>query len=364
MISELKDLFGEWITAVAAAIHAGAARIMPARRILFVEGEGNSFTARITSAGKRVGKGAGKGALLPQTSFRLLHGRPEPALTAEWKEALRGSHIDVLMRPDQVLFRVIDFPRQATDFLDGMIRAQIDRLTPWTTSEAVFGITPPAPAANERIAMTLAATSRQKIQPLLELAADYGAASVAGLVEPPEAGDGAGPVRLFDRPLTKAAGGMIDAPRLLRLALLGAGLAAVASLAISAYAGSMLDAEQRELQHRIAQRRAALRINQSGGSAETLLAKRKQNSPSSVMVLEAISRVLPDTTYVTELRVEGDKMQVVGLTQDAPSLIRLLEQSPQFTRATFFAPTTRAQNDPGERFHIEAHITPYFGSGS
>jgi general secretion pathway protein L len=95
-----------------------------------------------------------------------------------------------------------------------------------------------------------------------------------------------------------------------------------------------------------------------------MLAKRKQTSPSSVMVLEAISRVLPGTTYVTELRVEGDKMQVVGLTQDAPSLIRLMEQSPQFTRATFFAPTTRAQNDPGERFHIEAHITPYFGSGS
>jgi general secretion pathway protein L len=82
------------------------------------------------------------------------------------------------------------------------------------------------------------------------------------------------------------------------------------------------------------------------------------------MVLEAISRVLPDSTYVTELRVEGDKMQVVGLTQDAPSLIRLIEQSPEFARATFFAPTTRDQNDPGQRFHIEAHITPYFGSGS
>jgi len=82
------------------------------------------------------------------------------------------------------------------------------------------------------------------------------------------------------------------------------------------------------------------------------------------MVLEAISRALPDTTYVTELHVEGDKMQVAGLTQDAPSLIKLIEQSPQFTRATFFAPTTRSQNDPGERFHIEAHITPYFGSGS
>jgi general secretion pathway protein L len=180
----------------------------------------------------------------------------------------------------------------------------------------------------------------------------------------PEAGREAESIRVFDSPLTNVAGAAIDVPRLLRLTLLGAGLAAVASLAISAYVGNMFDAEQQELQHRIAQRRAALRIDQPGGSPEMMLAKRKQTSPSSVMVLESISRVLPDSTYVTELRVEGDKMQVVGLTQDAPSLIRLIEQSPQFTRATFFAPTTRDQNDPGQRFHIEAHITPYFGSGS
>ena len=102
----------------------------------------------------------------------------------------------------------------------------------------------------------------------------------------------------------------------------------------------------------------------AGGSGLNMLAKRKQATPSSVMVLEAVSRVLPDTTYVTELRIEGDKVQVVGMTQNAPALIRLMEQSPQFTRATFFAPTTHAQNEPGERFHIEAHITAYFGSGT
>jgi general secretion pathway protein L len=95
-----------------------------------------------------------------------------------------------------------------------------------------------------------------------------------------------------------------------------------------------------------------------------LLAKRKQTSPSNVMVLEAISRALPDTTYVTELRIDADKMQIVGLTRNAASLIRLLEQSPQFSHATFFAPTTRDKNDPGERFHIETNIMPYFGTGS
>jgi general secretion pathway protein L len=355
MLAELKELFGVWIAAVTAAIHTIMARIVPQRRVELVEGESGRFTARMVSSAR-------KGPALAPFAFALTQGRPQPAPSAEWRAALRGSRIDIVMRPDQVLFREIDFPRQAADFLDGMVRAQIDRLTPWVASDALFGTTAPVPIANERIALTLAATSKQKIQPLFTLAADCGAASINGQVEAPDSERGAAPIRLFDRPLKRAAGGL-DVARLLRVSLLGAGLAAAASLLISVYLGSEYAAEQQELQQKIAQRRAALRINRADG-AETLLAKRKQSSPSSVMVLEAISRVLPDTTYVTELHVEGDKMQVAGLTQNAPSLIKLIEQSPQFTRATFFAPTTRSQNDPGERFHIEAHITPYFGSGS
>jgi general secretion pathway protein L len=251
------------------------------------------------------------------------------------------------------------------EFLDGMVRAQIDRLTPWTAADAVFGWSPPSNIANERIQLTLAATSKKKILPLVQLASNLGAASVTASVELPP-GEGA-PLKLkvFGTSLQSAIGRTMDAPRILRVILLCTGLAAAASLVLTAYAGNTLDVEQQQLLRRIAERRVALRLGQSaGGSAQSLLAKRKQTTPSSVMVLEAISGVLPDSTYVTELRIEGDKVQVVGISQDAPSLIRLMEQSPQLSRATFFAPTTRAQSDPGERFHIEVHITPYFGSGT
>ena len=354
MMSELKDLFAVWMSGVAAALDAVTARIAPQRRIVLVEHEGGAFTARAGALRK--------GATLPQLAFRLDHDRVEPAPGAEWRAAFRGSRVDILMRPDQVLFRAVDFPKQAADFLGGMIRAQIDRLTPWTANDAVFGMTAPAPVAGDRIALTLAATSKQTIEPLVKLAQNLGAASVVGQVVPVDAASGTDRVTLFERRLTGAS--MIDAPRLLRVALLGSCAAALLSFAISSYVVGSLEAEQQELGRRIAQRRAALRLNPGSGSAETLLARRKQTSPSSVMVLEGISRVLPDSTYVTELRIEGDKMQVAGLTQDAPALIRLIEQSPQFTRATFFAPTTRAPEDPGERFHVEAHVTPYFGSGS
>jgi general secretion pathway protein L len=77
-----------------------------------------------------------------------------------------------------------------------------------------------------------------------------------------------------------------------------------------------------------------------------------------VLALEALSKILPDQTYVTELRVEGNKLRLTGVTRDAPALIELIEQSGRFTRATFFAPTTRSSSDTGDRFHIEAIIRP------
>ena len=79
---------------------------------------------------------------------------------------------------------------------------------------------------------------------------------------------------------------------------------------------------------------------------------------ASVLVLDALSQILPDNTYVTELHLAGNKLQIVGITRDAPSLIPLIEQSPHFTRATFYAPTTRSPSDPGERFHIEMKVEP------
>ena len=357
MISEFNVLFGQWLMAVAAAVDAVVGRFMRPRQILLSESGDDTLIAKAIPARNR--------PALPDVSFRLDIGRPHPALPTDWQAAFRGGRVEVLLQSDHVMFRPLDFPSQAGDFLDGMIRTQVDRLTPWTANDAAYGWSPPTRAANDRIEVTFAATSKLKIQPILQLANALDVGSVAVFVAA-AIGEGA-PVRikLLDTSLRGAIGRTVDVPRILRAILLSAGFAAVASLLAAAYLDSSLQSEQQQLQRRISQRRAALRLDPSaGGSGLNLLARRKQTTPSSVMVLEALSRVLPDTTYVTELRIEGDKVQLVGMTRDAPALIRLIEQSPQFTRATFFAPTTHAQNEPDERFHIEAHITAYFGSGT
>jgi general secretion pathway protein L len=357
MIFEIKDIFEEWIAAVARAVEFALDRYAPRRQILLTEAGDQMFTASLKSVRKDLN--------LPEVSFRVSHGRPDPPLPADWEAAFRGGRVEVLMASGQVLFRSLDFPEKAGDFLHGMIGTQIDRLTPWTAEDAVFGWTSPSTAPNGRIELTLAATSKQEIQPLVQFAKSMGAASIAALAALPAAAGTSAKIRIFDQPISGAIGHALDVPRILRLILLGTGLAAATSTMVATFVDSEVDSEQQQLMRRISERRASLRLNpNAGGSTFDLLAKRKQTSPSSVVVLEALSQALPDGTFVTELRIEGDKVQVVGMTQDAPSLIRLMERSPQFARATFFAPTTRAQNEPGERFHIEARITPSFGSGT
>src|SRR5258708_22813966 len=118
VISELKALFDEWIAAVAGTVESVTCRLVRRRQILLSEAADNTFTARLASARN--------GSALPDVSFRLSHGRPGPSLPADWEAALRGSRVEILLTSGRVLFRSLDFPKQAVDFLDGLIPPQID----------------------------------------------------------------------------------------------------------------------------------------------------------------------------------------------------------------------------------------------
>jgi general secretion pathway protein L len=356
ILSPVQEGFSRWIDSVAGTVSGLTHRLRPNHDVRIVEEAPDTFTLRAANDGRT----SGRKSSLPDRQIRIADGVIADPLPADWARMLRGSRAEMVLRPNRFLFRPLELPRRAIEFLDGIVRSQIDRLTPWASADAVFGWTPPVEAPNDRIELTVAATARALVAPYVQAIADLGVASVAVVTVPADAA----PIKVFEqRPR-----GVLEIDRIrqaLIAVLLLSSLAAAGAWGWSAYALDSLDAEQQELTHKIAARRAALRTGPAATvSAQRMLERRKHTTPSSVIILEALSQILPDHTYVTELRIEGDKLQVVGVTRDAAALIALIEQSPHFEHAAFYAPTTRTPGDPGERFHVEAHIKPVFAVGT
>ncbi len=343
LLHAMAAFFRGWTDSVAAAVIAAFDRLSSPRVVRLIEEDNGGFAvesvARPDNMPARIG--FVDGAL------------SAPNLASTFK----GSRVEIVLQPKRFLFRPLELPARAADFLDGIVRAQIDRLTPWSASEAVFGCSPPVESGAESITTVIAATTRKVAMSYVQAVSIFHPSAVAVCTEIAERN--AGRVKVFEQ----KARGHLDAARLSRAMLAGLGATAVcALLAVIAavYVADSLGAQEDELARQISQRRAAIRIASDGGdrSPVAALERRKYETPASVIVLDALTQVLPDHTYVTELHLAGTKLQIVGITRDAPSLIPLIEQSQHFTRATFYAPTTRSSSDPGERFHIEARVEP------
>jgi len=346
--SRITLALSHWIDEVAETVLTALEHLRAAPHARFAEQKDGRFVAEDVQAPGT--------ADAPAASFRL---GPED-LAAEDESRVKAivadARVEVLLRPDRFLFRPLELPSRAGEFLDGIVRAQIDRLTPWSAANASFGWSAPIETSNGRMMITVAATGRNLIRPLTDKISGLGAASIRLSVTSPE--PGGAEITVSDLQ-TRAAREIHRARQILLYVLLGlGGLAAVSILAVIVV-GSRLEASQADIGGRIDAIRASLRARGDPSSEPVAaLRHRKQDAPSSVRVLEALSEALPDHTYLTELRMQDDKVQVIGVTKDAPALIALIERAPQFSEASFVAPTTRSLGSSGDNFHIEARIRP------
>jgi general secretion pathway protein L len=356
ILAPMQEGFNRWIDSVAGTVNGLLNRLQSNHEVRIIEEAPDTFRLHAPADGRR--------ANLTDHRIRIVGSAIKDRLPADWAKMLRGSRAEIVLNANRFLFRPLELPKRAVEFLDGIVRGQIDRLTPWAPDEAVFAWTPPSYGANDRIELVVAATARTLVAPYVQAIAGLGAASVALSTVPIGAEPHSAPVKVFEQ----RARGMFEIDRIRRalvMLFLFSGLAAAITMGYSAFALDSLDAQQQSLSQKVAALRAALRTSpEFTASAQRMLERRKQSTPSNVIVIEALSLILPDHTYVTELRIEVDKLQIVGVTRDAAGLIGLIEQSPHFTRAKFYAPTTRTPGEPGERFHIEAQIKPIFAVGT
>jgi general secretion pathway protein L len=288
------------------------------------------------------------------------------------RRSAKGSFVVLEFPADKVFVRQITVPAQACKFLDGVIRNQIERLSPWPANDVVYGFTAEAgasDAAGIEVRILMAARSdvdaaRQDLD-ALGLSADR----VVARDMDSEAADGlAGSVTLWSR---LADNSRDSIQNMTRKAGVGIAASVAASVAVSLWALASAASIRDENEGLAARSKVLQRQVQTGRTAASMAsmppAERawasKEASTSSVIVMEALSRALPDSAYVTEVRLEKENLRIVGLADDAPALLAPLEKSSHMTDVRFFAPTARGPDGRRFRFSIEARVQPHIKIG-
>jgi Tfp pilus assembly protein PilN len=100
------------------------------------------------------------------------------------------------------------------------------------------------------------------------------------------------------------------------------------------------------------------KLQQEGDALEKvikLLRGGEMESPKKIAILRELTQIIPKEAYITELRVDDEKIELVGFAKSATELISTLESSPFFRAPQFSSPINKRGADL-EMFSLKAEI--------
>jgi general secretion pathway protein L len=261
------------------------------------------------------------------------------------------------LTPGQVLNKTISLPLAARRNIGQVLEFELDRETPFRAEEVLWTF---------RIGQLHRDADRVDVE--LDLVPRAAVAATVMLVE--AAGLRVEAVEFADRHgKTRRIGVNESAPgRSHRYSRLDLALAGVAALLMLAAVATPFVRLERAL---IDARADVTRLRSAGQTAITLKrdADRLSKAASTVadqyermrdplQVLAAATRALPDSTFLTEFTIRGDRATLVGLSSSAARLIETLAKTPPFRDPAFGAPVVRPNGKALELFTINATLAP------
>src|SRR5262245_38845474 len=238
---ELHEGFSRWIDQVAATILTWLGRLAHPRLVKLIEGADDDFAIDAEDLIT--------GASLTGEHLAIAGGKLVTATPARLAPAMAGARVELILRPDRFLFCPLELPSRAVEFLDGIVRAQIDRLTPWSTADAAFGWSEARPSEPDRIVVTVAATTLQFLTPYLQAIFASNARSVAVFGALPGS-ETAAPIKILERQAHTTLA-ISQVRRALVILFLASGLSAGGALVTNTIVGGHLEERQNELAQRI-----------------------------------------------------------------------------------------------------------------
>jgi general secretion pathway protein L len=278
----------------------------------------------------------------------MLHGDEVRGLPTMKRKAV------VFRLPEKkILSRTVALPQAAENNLRQVVGFELDRLTPFTADKVYYDARVIArQPETKRITVKLSAIPRKALDPLLE--------ALARMQVVPSVVDAAGEpgINLLPQERKPRHGAGTQ-----RLQGVLAGLVLVALVAAAFLPLWQLRALVIDLIPRVdtAQSRAEVvyrlreELEKAVASHQFLQEKHRQ-SVSALRLLNEFTRILPDGTWLEQLDLRGDEVQLRGQSREASSLIAVVESSALFQDVTFRSPVIADRRTGRDRFHLAAQI--------
>jgi general secretion pathway protein L len=286
--------------------------------------------------------------------------------------AVGAARVVLALPPGKILRKQLTFPAAVEENLRQVVAYDLDRHTPFRPEDLYFdAVVVGRDPVRKDIRVDLAAALKSVVDPARRQAESWGATVVAVTPDLPDPGSAmrtSSKLNLLppaDRPESAA---WKRWQWWLPAAALAIALLAAVALPIwqkrdfvIALSGVVEEARKRAAES------DALR-----GELEQLAADynfvlgRKYAFPGAVQLLDDVSKLLPDDTWLTQFEVKSApkgkephrEVLLRGESANAGQLVSLLEESKLFEQAAPRSPTTKIQPPPGEIFDLGAQLKP------
>lgn len=268
----------------------------------------------------------------------------------------RGAVV-LLLPAAQVLEQAVMLPLLAEREPERVLQYEMDRLTPFTPDEVYWGWTVARrDRARGRLHLSLLLVPKAAVQPHVTALERAGAAPT----ELEGIGPAGSPLRIVLRRPPSARerwrrrGLAAAAAACVVLAVVAAGLPFVQQSLASGAVEALIAALRPQVDQADALRR---RIAAVAGSND-VIALQRQRVGDALAVVAAVTEILPDDTFLTDLQLQSRTLTLTGQSAAAARLIAALAADPAIRNPAFTAPVTRNDAGRSEGFAIRAEVGP------
>jgi general secretion pathway protein L len=264
----------------------------------------------------------------------------------------------VLLPDDKVLAKRITLPAAAEENLREVLGFEMDLHTPFEAAEIYYDYTVVGRDSNrQQVTVDLVYAPRDAVDTLVDGTSTLGMKTD---IVTCRRRDNANlqPVNLLPQ----------EKRRTKRLDVKSVNLGLTALLAVLIVAGitiplvqknRAIEALEAQVQAAAAEARQGAELRQDlekMAEASQFLVAKKASDVMIVELIDEVSRILPDHTWIARLDLSGDELQIQGQSSASSSLIRIIESSPWFENVRFASPVVQISGTDSDRVHIVATV--------